>query len=86
MKLRKKSDSTIHIDSFSLPDVDSHSVSRDDYSHTPDPPHKIMRSWWNTASLVALKSAVLRERQICPPSLNGLRTGGQYVLTPSYPF
>lgn len=86
MKLRKNLIQPSTSKVFSLPDVDSHSVSRDDYSHTPDPPHKIMRSWWNTGSLVALKSAILRERQICPPALNGLHTGGQYVLTPSYPF
>lgn len=71
MASKEKTNLIIRDRNSTLPDVDSHSVSKDDYAHTPDSPHKKMRSGWNTASLIALKAAVLRERQIGLPTLNG---------------
>jgi hypothetical protein len=69
MKFKDTKDSLNRRHKSSLPDVDSHAVSNDDYFRTPDPPRKKMRSDWDTASLIDLDAGVQQETP--PPYLNG---------------
>lgn len=69
MKVKDTKGSFSRQNKYSLPDVDSHAVSNDDYFRTPDPPRKKKISDWDTEFNINLDSAELRDTP--PPYLNG---------------
>lgn len=69
MKSKAKKDSSNRRRKSTLTDVDSRTVSNDDYFRMPEPPRKEKRSHRDTESLLTLDTGVLRE--ISPPCLNG---------------
>lgn len=69
MKSKDTKDSSNRRHKSTLTDVDSRTVSNDDYFCVPEPPRKEKRSNRDTESLLTLDTRVLRE--ISPPCLNG---------------
>lgn len=69
MKVKDTKGSFRRPNKYSLPDVDSHAASNDDYFRTPDPPRKKKVSDWDTESTINLDSAELRNAP--SPYLNG---------------
>lgn len=80
MAFKNKSDGNIRDHRSLLPDVDSHSISKDDYSHTPDSPCEKMSTDRKSVLIIALKAAIFREKWEIPLGTAVLGVPGSYLV------